>query len=76
MEWQEADNSLNQRFEFADFAEALDFVNEVGELAEEYEHHPEIQFGWGYVEISLTTHSEGGVTQKDHDLAEAIDDLS
>jgi len=73
--WSEADNKLIRRYKFNDFAEALAFVNKVGELAEEANHHPDISFGWGFAEISLTTHSEGGVTDKDRALTKEIDRL-
>lgn len=73
--WSTKDSKLNKRFEFEDFAGALDFVNRVGELAEKEEHHPDISFGWGYVEISLFTHSEDAITNKDRELASKIDSL-
>ena len=73
--WSTKDSKLNKRFEFEDFAGALDFVNRVGELAEKEEHHPDISFGWGYVEISLFTHSEDAITDKDRKLADAINQI-
>ncbi|MDB5163585.1 MAG: Pterin-4a-carbinolamine dehydratase [Candidatus Saccharibacteria bacterium] len=73
--WQEKDKALVREFKFADFKSALGFVNKVGELAEAANHHPDIQLGWGKVVITLTTHSEGGVTDKDRQLAEKIDGL-
>ena len=74
--WQEENNALVKQFKFDDFRSALDFVNEVGELAEAANHHPDIELGWGRVMISLTTHSEKKVTQKDRDLAAEIDAVS
>ena len=73
--WQEKDGKLWRRFEFENFAKALAFVNKVGELAEAANHHPDINFGWGYVEVSLFTHSENKITDKDHNLAQKIDGL-
>lgn len=73
--WSEENNRLVRGFEFPDFKSALDFVNRVGELAEAANHHPDIELGWGRVKVILTTHSEGGVTGKDHELARQIDDL-
>lgn len=73
--WREADNKLIKKFKFKDFTEALSFVNKVGELAEAAQHHPDVSFGWGYVEITLTTHSQGKVTQKDRDLSQKIDNI-
>ncbi|MFL6467869.1 MAG: 4a-hydroxytetrahydrobiopterin dehydratase [Pyrinomonadaceae bacterium] len=71
--WRFEDNQIKTRREFPNFAAALDFVNKVGALAEEADHHPDITFGWGYAEIALTTHDRGGVTAVDIALAEKID---
>lgn len=60
---------------FNNFAEALEFVNQVGQLAEAADHHPDITFGWGHAEIVLTTHDRGGVTDVDLGLASKIDQL-
>lgn len=61
---------------FPDFRSALAFVNRVGELAEREDHHPDIYFGWGYVECHLTTHSSHGLTANDFILAAKIDVLA
>jgi 4a-hydroxytetrahydrobiopterin dehydratase len=66
---------LSRRYEFANFAEALAFVNRVGEIAEAADHHPDITFGWGYAEISTTTHDRNGITDVDFALASKIDAL-
>ena len=66
---------LTKKFEFENFVEALDFVNKIGKLAEAENHHPDITFGWGYVEVELFTHSENKVTQKDHLLLGKIVEL-
>lgn len=66
---------LTKRYSFPNFAEALEFVNRVGALAEAADHHPDITFGWGYAELELTTHDRGGVTDVDIALALAIDKL-
>lgn len=73
--WQEQDKIISKEFKFEDFKLALEFVNKVGVLAEKANHHPDIELGWGRVKISLTTHSEGKVTDKDRKLAEEIDKL-
>ena len=76
--WRLSENQdlLSRRFELNTFAEALDLVNKIGILAEEQGHHPDINLGWGYVEIYLSTHDIGGITDKDIILAKAIDNLS
>jgi 4a-hydroxytetrahydrobiopterin dehydratase len=58
-----------------DFAGALDFVNLVGGLAERADHHPDIDIRWNTVTLRLSTHSAGGITEKDLDLARQIDGL-
>lgn len=69
------DNQLVKKFEFTDFKSALLFVNKVGQLAEQAQHHPDIELSWGKVVVRLSTHSAGGVTDKDEKLAERIDEL-
>jgi 4a-hydroxytetrahydrobiopterin dehydratase len=75
--WRLSENQdlLSRRFELNTFAEALDLVNKIGEIAEEQGHHPDINLGWGYVEIYLSTHDIGGITDKDIVLAKTIDNL-
>ena len=73
--WAVGGKYLKRRYDFANFAEAQDFVNRVGALAEAADHHPDITFGWGYAEIALTTHDRGGVTDVDVSLARRINGL-
>jgi len=72
-DWSGEAGVLKRRYEFSNFAEALAFVNKVGELAEISDHHPDIAFGWGYAEITLTTHDRGGITDFDVNLAQRIE---
>jgi 4a-hydroxytetrahydrobiopterin dehydratase len=75
-DWQHEDDALVREFRFRDFAAALWFVNRVGELAEARNHHPDILLhGYNNVRLTLSTHSSGGVTEADHELADAIDGL-
>lgn len=71
--WRAEDGKLLKSFKFADFAGSLDFVNKAGAIAERHDHHPDITFGWGYADFVITTHSEGGITEKDFALADEID---
>ncbi len=66
---------LRRAFRFKNFREALDFVNKVGELAEEQGHHPDISFGWGYAEITVWTHKIDGLTESDFIFAAKVDPL-
>jgi len=69
--------AIERELRFTDFAAALAFVNRVGELAEASNHHPDIQlYGWNKVRLTLSTHSEGGLTDADFRLANEIDRLS
>lgn len=74
--WVTEDVFLKKRFNFENFAEALNFVNKVGAIAERLDHHPDICFGWGYAEFSITTHDTGGLTHNDFDLAREIEKIN
>lgn len=74
--WKAEADVLSKRFEFKNFAEALEFINKVGAIAEAHDHHPDIMFGWGYAEINLTTHDRGGITDFDFAVAKEINTLS
>ena len=72
--WKLIDNKISKEFELKDFKSALNFVNQVGAEAESMDHHPDIlMHSWNKVKISVNTHSEGGVTEKDFKLAEKIE---
>ncbi|MDO8482937.1 MAG: 4a-hydroxytetrahydrobiopterin dehydratase [bacterium] len=74
--WSIKDNhEISRRFKFKNFAEALTFVNKVGAIAESEGHHPDIEFGWGYVKITLSTHAIGGLSENDFILAAKINAL-
>ncbi|MGE9268715.1 MAG: 4a-hydroxytetrahydrobiopterin dehydratase [Verrucomicrobiales bacterium] len=74
-EWEEDGDSIVRSFEFEEFMEAIDFVNDVAELAEDSQHHPEFQISFNKVVVSLTTDDEGGVTALDIEMAQRIDNL-
>lgn len=69
------EHHLSKRYEFKNFAAALEFVNRVSSLAEEQGHHPDISFGWGYAEITIWTHKIDGLTESDFILAAKIDEI-
>ena len=74
--WQEKNNSLYRQFTFNDFSEAFAFMTRVALLAESMNHHPNWSNVWNKVEITLSTHDAGDiVTDKDRQLAKAIDEL-
>ena len=67
--WQIEAGELVRTFQFKDFSGALDFVNKIGELAEQAGHHPDIDIRYNRVRLGLVTHDAGGLTAKDFDLA-------
>lgn len=71
--WQHEGKFLTKTFEFGHFMDAIAFVNEVAEAAEREEHHPDINVRYTRVKLSIQTHSEGGVTAWDVNLARAVD---
>jgi 4a-hydroxytetrahydrobiopterin dehydratase len=73
--WRMEGKYITRTFEFDHFMDAIAFVNEVAEAAERKEHHPDINIRYTTVKLSIQTHSEGGVTEWDIDLAKAIDNL-
>jgi 4a-hydroxytetrahydrobiopterin dehydratase len=74
--WVQDGDALVRQFEHKDFAAAMAFVNKVADLAEEANHHPDILIhGCNKVRLTLSTHSKGGVTDKDHALADRVDQL-
>lgn len=73
--WERDGDAIQKTFEFDDFVPAIGFVTSVALLAEKASHHPDIDIRWNQVTLSLSTHSEGGLTDKDTTLAERIDDL-
>lgn len=74
-EWSWSDQAITKTFEFADFNEAIGFVTRVALAAEKADHHPDIDIRWNRVTLTLSTHSAGGLTAKDLDLAERADSL-
>lgn len=68
--------SIERSFTFKDFKEALAFANEVGAIAEDEGHHPEITVGWGKVKVYLTTHAIEGLSENDFIVAAKIDSIT
>ena len=74
--WDLVDGQLVKVVVCASFQAALDFVMAVGGLAEQADHHPDIDIRWRTVRLALVTHDAGGITELDFSLARAIDDLT
>ncbi len=75
-EWESTGKEISRTFTFDDFSGSMGFVNRVGERAEVADHHPDIDIRWNKVTLRLSTHSEGGLTEKDFDLAAQADGLA
>lgn len=73
--WIHDGDAIHQQYSFDDFAAAMTFVNRVAELAEEADHHPDIDIRYNKVTLVLSTHSAGGLTRKDIALAQQIETL-
>ena len=68
--------AIRKSWKFQNFREALAFVNRVGEVAEEQNHHPDIELGWGYVRLAFTTHAIGGLHRNDFIMAEKVEQVA
>jgi 4a-hydroxytetrahydrobiopterin dehydratase len=75
-DWPEVDGALERTFELPSFAEAIAFVNRLAELADAENHHPDMAISYRTVTVRWTTHSEGGVTERDRELAARTSDLA
>ena len=74
--WAYEDGAVVRTFRFHDFVPAVDFVNRLAEVAEQRQHHPDIDIRYNKVTLRLSTHSAGGVTQQDLELAGALERLA
>ncbi|CAN7570835.1 4a-hydroxytetrahydrobiopterin dehydratase [Mycolicibacterium frederiksbergense] len=73
--WERSDGALRRSIDFPAFLEGVDAVGRVAELAEQKDHHPDIDIRWRTVTFALVTHSAGGITDQDLEMAKAIDQL-
>lgn len=74
-EWEAEDKAITRSIEFEDFNEAIDFVNDLAEIADKAQHHPDILICYNKVTLTLTTHDAGGVTELDIEMAQRVDNL-
>ena len=73
--WQREGDAIVRQFKFDDFQGSVDFVNRITPPAEEMNHHPDLEISWNKVTVTLSTHSQGGITGSDFELAAQIEDL-
>ncbi len=75
-DWNFIENAIEKKFQFKNFVSALGFIVQVGLIAEKKNHHPELYNVYNKVTIRLSTHDAGGVTNKDFELAKAINEIA
>lgn len=75
-DWSGSTDKLSRSIEFADFPTAVEFVNRLAPRCEELDHHPDLAIRWRWVDVVLSTHSAGGVTDKDLVLAGVVDEVA
>jgi 4a-hydroxytetrahydrobiopterin dehydratase len=75
-DWSHQGKSIHKRYTFKSFMPAIGFVNQIAEAAEKAAHHPDMTINYNVVSVALSTHSEGGVTEKDFELARQIDQIA
>ena len=74
--WARDGDAIRKTFEGEDFMSSVGLVNELAPVAEDMNHHPDLEISWNKVTVSLSTHSEGGLTENDFELAGSIDGLA
>jgi 4a-hydroxytetrahydrobiopterin dehydratase len=71
--WKREGDAIVKDFKLSDFKGSVDFVNAITPVAEEMNHHPDLKISWNTVSVSISSHSEGGLTENDFELAGKID---
>jgi 4a-hydroxytetrahydrobiopterin dehydratase len=74
--WERKGDAIAKTFDRGDFVGSVEFVRSLVDPAEDMGHHPDLQVSWNKVEVTITTHSEGGLTENDFELAARIDELA
>ena len=74
--WTKSGNTIERTFQFSNFVEAMDFVNQIAEAAEAVNHHPDIHISYNKVTLVLVSHDSGGVTQRDVKMAGKINEIA
>jgi 4a-hydroxytetrahydrobiopterin dehydratase len=74
--WERDGDAIRKTFEGEDFMSSVNLVDALAPVAEEMDHHPDLEISWNKVTVILSTHSEGGLTQNDFELASRIDGLA
>ena len=75
-DWDEINGQITRTFQFETFVESMAFVNRVADYSEQAQHHPDILIRYNKVTLTVSTHDAGGITEKDFDLANAVDSIA
>jgi 4a-hydroxytetrahydrobiopterin dehydratase len=75
-DWTGSQQKLARSIEFADFPTAVEFINRIAPRCEELDHHPDLALRWRWVDVEVSTHSAGGVTELDVTLARIVDEVA
>ena len=75
-DWRRDGDAIVRTFKFEDFVGSVDFVNRITPVAESMNHHPDLAISWNKVTVALSTHSQGGITENDFDLATRIEGVA
>ena len=74
--WERSGEAIVKQFDNGDFKGSVDFVDRLTPEAEDMNHHPDLEISWNKVTVTITTHSQGGLTENDFELAQRIEDLA
>ena len=74
--WEHKGDAIEKQFQFEDFTGSVEFVDRITPVANEMNHHPDLAISWNKVTVTLSTHSEGGLTDNDFELAQKLDGLA
>jgi 4a-hydroxytetrahydrobiopterin dehydratase len=74
--WERHGDTIVRLFTLKDFRDALSFVNEVADVADAQDHHPDIEISWNKLQLKVWTHVSGGITERDFRLASAVDEIA
>lgn len=74
-DWKKINGGLTNKYKFSDYDETIEFVNKVAKIAKKQNHHPDIKIGYDVVEISITDHEKGGVSEKCHKFIKEVNNI-
>ena len=73
--WSEQNNAIHKTIKFDSYMDGINFVNQLAEVAETHNHHPDLMVGWCRVDVTFTSHDQGGVTNQCNSMAKAVESI-